>query len=143
MHDMEKTPLALPALAVFYLFSLLLAASNLDAPFPFMGRIYRGGASEWLGFADAMMSLYLCIGILKRQRLTFWLVIGYNLLDICNALVNLAVIAPREYARLAEAPIPQEELRINTFGAILFLLLITLCLFRNRREFSNSSPYLF
>jgi hypothetical protein len=139
---MKKTPPALLALAGFYLFSLLLAASNLDSPFPFLGTIYRGGAGEWLGFAEVMISLYLCIGILKRQRLTFWLVIVYNLFDICNGLANLALIAPRQYAAVGIA-VPQRELCINTLGAILFLLLITFCLFRNRREFSNNSPYLF
>lgn len=139
---MKKTPPALLALAGFYLFSLLLAASNLGSPFPLLGRIYRGGAGEWLGFAEVMISLYLCLGILKRQRLAFWLVIAYNLFDICNGLVNLALIAPREYAAVGIA-IPENELCINTFGAVLILLLITFCLFRKRSEFSNSSPYLF
>jgi hypothetical protein len=143
MQQTRRPPPALLALAAFYLFSLLLAASNLGSPFPFMGRFYQGRGGEWLGFAAVMLSLYLCVGILKRQRLTFWLVIGYNLLDICNALVNLASIAPGEYARVAGAALPMRDLAFDTLAAVLLLLLVTLYLVKNRRAFDNGSPYLF
>jgi hypothetical protein len=141
--ETRSRPFALVALASVYLFSLLLAVSNYGQPFPFMGRFYPGRAGEWLVFADSICSLYLIIGILKRQRLTVWLLIAYNLFDICNACVNLAQLSASEYARLAGAPIPDGDLRFNTLAAALVLMLLNVYVFGNRRHFHNSSPYLF
>ena len=142
-QSIQGRPLGLSALAAAYIFFLLLSATSYGDPFPFMGRFYPGRAGEALVLADSMVSLYLLIGILKRQRLTVWLLIAYNLLDICNAAVNLALISPDQYARLAGIAIPQAELRINTLLAALFLALVNVYVFRNRRHFDNRSPYLF
>jgi hypothetical protein len=138
-----RRPFALFALAAVYLFSLLLAASDYGMPFPFMGSCYQGRVGEWLVFADSMICLYLVIGILKRQRFTLWLLIGYNLLDICNACVNLLRMSAEEYALCAGASVPQAELRVNTLSAALFVVLLNLYAFGNRRHFDNGSPYLF
>jgi len=139
----KNRPFALSVLAALYLFFLLLTVSSYGSPFPFMGRFYPGRAGDCLVFADSIIAIHLFIGILKRQRLTLWLLIAYNLLDICNACVNLALIPTVEYARLADTPIPEGVLRFNTLAAALFLLLLNLYLFRNRRLFDNRSPYLF
>ena len=136
-------PLALFALAALYLLSLLMAVSNYGYPFPFMGRCYTGRSGEWLVFIDSMISLYLVMGILKRQRLTLWLLIAYNLLDVCNACVNLALLSAGQYASLAGAPVPAAELRLNTLLAALVLMLLNVYLLGNRRHFNNVSPYLF
>ena len=141
--ESARPPLALLAIAAVYLFSLLLAVSNYGYPFPFMGSCYTGGAADCIVFGDSMISLYFIIGILKRQRLTLWLLIAYNLLDVGNALVNLALLSPAQYASLAEAPIPEGELRLNVMVAALLLMLLNLYVFANRRHFNNRSPYLF
>ena len=143
MPDETKTPVALVFLAAAYLFSLLLAVSSFGHPFPFMGRFYLARAGEVLVFADSMICLYLFIGILKRQRLTLWLLIAYNMLDVCNACVNLALIPAAEYARLAGAPVPEAELFLSTAAAALLLMLLSVYIFGKRRHFNNSSPYLF
>ncbi|HBG04037.1 MAG: hypothetical protein A2075_22480 [Geobacteraceae bacterium GWC2_58_44] len=141
--EAPRRPFALVIIAAIYLFSLLLAVSNYGHPFPFMGRFCQGGAGERLVFGDSIICLYLFLGILKRQRLTVWLLIGYNLLDICNACVNLALIPVGAYAQLAGTPIPEAELRFSTIGAALLLILLSVYVFGNRRHFNNSSPYLF
>lgn len=144
MPDADQSrPFGLYALAAAYFFFLLLTVSSYGYPFPFMGSFYQGGAGRCLVFADSLISLYLFIGILKRQRLTVWLIIGYNLLDICNGCVNLALIPPAAYARLAQAEIPGDELRANTLAAALLLMALNVYVFRNRRHFDNRSPYLF
>ncbi len=139
----EQRPLSLFPLAVVALFSMLLAFSNYGNPFPFMGTLYEGEAAKRLVFADSLASLYLLIGIYKRQQLTVWLLIAYNTLDICNAWVNLALVPAAEYARLAVVPVSEGELRFNTLFASLVLMLLNLYLYRNRRQFNNYSPYLF
>lgn len=139
----ESRPLALFPLVMVSLFSLLLAFSNYGNPFPFMGTLYQGEVAQRFVFADSLISLYLLIGILKRQYFTVWLLIGYNFVDICNAWVNLALIPIVEYAALAVVPVTEEDLRFNTLFATLVLLLLNLYLYRNRRQFNNYSPYLF
>lgn len=139
----EGRSFGLTALAAAYLFFLLLTVSSYGYPFPLMGTFYDGRVAQSLVLADSMISLYLFIGIVKRQRLTLWLLIGYNLLDIVNACVNLALIPPAAYARLAGAPVPEDDLRINTLAAALLLLWISLYAYRKRRHFTNLSPYLF
>ena len=139
----QGRPLGLHALAAAYVFFLLLTVSSYGYPFPFMGKFYPGRAGDCLVFADSMISLYLCIGILKRQRLTVWLIIGYNLLDIGNALVNLALIPAAEYARVSDQPVPQEGVLANTLVAALLLMLLNAYVYRRRQLFTNRSPYLF
>ena len=139
----EGRPFGLSALGAAYFFFLLLTVSSYGYPFPFLGRFYPGPAGKCLVFADSLISLYLVIGILKRQRLTVWLLIAYNLLDSANACVNLALVPAAEYARLADAQIPENELRFNTLAAALLLMLLNVYVFRNRRHFDNRSPYLF
>lgn len=129
--------------AAVYLFSFLFAASSYGDPFPLMGRFYAGRAAEALVLADSIASLYLLIGILKRQRLTLWLLVAYNLFDVCNALANLALIPAEEYARRGGAFISAAELRTNTLIAVLFLVALTAWLLLNRRHFDNKSAYLF
>ncbi|HJV64556.1 MAG TPA: hypothetical protein VJ550_02360 [Geomonas sp.] len=138
-----RRPLALIAIAAVYLFSLLLSSESFGDPFPFMGRFYSGRIAECLVFADSLASLYLVIGILKRQRLTVWLMIAYNLVDLLSACLNLAFISPDEYARFCEGPIPQGAVLANTLFAAAVLVLISAYVFRNRRHFNNTSPYLF
>jgi hypothetical protein len=136
-------PLALFAVAALYLCSLFFSVSTHGHPFPFMGKCYTGGWGEGLFFVDSMISLYLVLGILKRQRLTLWLLIAYNLLDACNALVNLAKLSAGQYASLAQVPLPEVELRLNTLVAVLLLMLLNVYLLYKRRYFNNASPYLF
>lgn len=139
----ERRPLLLFPLVLVSLVSLLLSFSSYGNPFPFMGTIYQAEAARRFVLGDSLLSLYLLIGILKRQRLTVWLLIGYNLLDICNAWVNLAVIPVAQYTGLAPVPVSEHDLRFNTLFATLVLLLLNVYLYRNRREFDNHSPYLF
>jgi hypothetical protein len=136
-------PFALVLIAAIYLFSLLLAVSNYGYPFPFLGRIYLGGAGEWLVLADSIICLYLVIGIWKRQKLTLWFLIGYNLFDICNAYINLAFLPVSAYAQLAGGAISEADLQLNTMVASVLLMLLNCYLLRNRRHFNNKSPYLF
>jgi hydrogenase-4 membrane subunit HyfE len=121
-------------LAGVYLFSFLVAATSYRDPFPLFGSFYSGRGGEALVLADALVSLYLCLGILKRQQLTLWLIIGYNLFDIANGLVNLALLPP---------PAAALEARIDTITAVVFLTGLSGYVLAKRRCFNNTSPYLF
>lgn len=138
-----RSTFALPLIATVYLISLLLSASSYGDPIPFMGRFYTGKAADCLVLADCLVSLYLVIGTMKRQRLTVWLIIGYNLLDLVSALLNLALIPLEEYARVSQQALSQDAVRFDTLAAAGILLLISIYVFLKRRYFCNRSPYLF
>ena len=142
-EETAQSPFALFALGGIYLFALVLAMAGYGHPFPFMGQFYEGAAAQRLVFADSLISLYLFLGVLRRQRLTVWLLIAYNMFDIVNALVNLALLPAASYARLAGEPVPQSELFSDTMTAIVLLLILNLVIFANRRHFTNRSLYLF
>ena len=142
-EETGRRPFALLALAAVYLFSLLLAFSDYGAPFPFMGDVYQGSAGRWLVFGDSMICLYLVVGILKRQRFTLWLLVGYNLLDMGNACVNLLRMSAEEYALCAGTAVARSEVCMNTFAAVLVVMLLNVYALGNRRHFDNGSPYLF
>jgi hypothetical protein len=132
--DPSEPRFARAALAGVYLFSFLAAATSYGDPFPLFGSFYPGRGGEALVLADALVSLYLCIGILKRQQLTLWLIIAYNLFDIANGLVNLALLP---------LPVPALEARIDTISAVAFLIALSGYVIAKRRCFNNTSPYLF
>lgn len=138
-----RRPASLWPLVLLTLFSLLLSFGSYGNPFPFMGTLYQGVMAQRFVYADSLITLYLLIGVLKRQRLTVWLLICYNLFDICNAWVNLSLIPAAEYARLADGPVPEGDLLTSTLFASIALMLMNLYIFRIRREFDNRSPYLF
>ena len=87
--DELRRPLGLTLLTGLYLFFFLVSASTFGNPFPFFGKIYMGTAAKVLVFADSIICLYLFLGVMKRQFLTWYLLLGYNLLEVVNTIVNL------------------------------------------------------
>ncbi|GFO56135.1 hypothetical protein GMSM_31420 [Geomonas sp. Red276] len=139
----NRRPVSLNLLAAVYLFSFLLSASSYGSPYPFLGKLVTGGEGHFLTFADSLVSLYLCLGILKRQRLTYYLLLCYNLFDLFNALVNLWSIPPDRYTALSGVAVTPDDMRLNTLIAGIFVLGVTWFTVVSRRHFTNRSPYLF
>lgn len=143
MAQETPSPLGLLALCAVYLFFLLLTASSYGDPFPLMGTVFTGSVARYLVVGDSVISLYLLVGIMKRQRLTWWFLLVYNLLDIVNALVNLALVPPAAYQAAAGEAVSDQAVVSNTLAAVLLLLLLTLFIYRRRYLFANRSLYLF
>ena len=78
----SKRPFGLTLLTGLYLFFFLLSMSTYGNPFPFMGTIYQNTPAKVLVFLDSLVCVYLFIGICKRQTLTWYLLLGYNLFEI-------------------------------------------------------------
>ena len=84
-HDDEmRRPLGLTLLAGLYLFFFLLSASTFGYPFPFLGHILTGTVAKTLVLTDSLVCLYLFLGVFKRQVLTWYLLIVYNLFQVVN-----------------------------------------------------------
>jgi hypothetical protein len=147
MSDIEedelRRPLGIVLLGGLYLFFFMLTMSTFGHPFPFMGSIHQGKVADALVFIDSMMCLYLFLGLMKRQKLTWYLLIGYNAFEIINTLVNLRLITAAELEKVAGQPVNPQALAINNFSVIVALILLTAFVYRHREYFTNRSKYLF
>jgi hypothetical protein len=139
----EKRPFGLTLLTGLYLFFFILSLSTYGNPFPFMGKIYQDLPAKVLVFFDSLICIYLFIGIGKRQLLTWYLLLTYNLFEIINTIVNLFLITPKDIEKIIGHQVDQEGLVINNIAAALAILLLTQFIYRNRRYFNNRSKFLF
>ena len=125
-----------------YILSMLMTLSDLGEPFPFIGKLYSGEDSEFIIFADCIFSLYLIIGILKRQRLTLWLLITYNFVASFNGIANLFLLPIQKITTISGTIVPDYHYRLNAFWVFVLFLLLNVFLYLNRRHFDNKSIYL-
>jgi len=142
-HDEVHRPLGLNLLAGLYLFFFLVSASTFGNPFPFLGKVYLGGAAKALVFVDSLLCLYLFIGIMKRQVLTWYFLLGYNLFEIVNTIVNLSCITREELEKVVDGKVHQEALLVNNIAAALAILLLSQFIYRHKHYFTNKGKYLF
>lgn len=138
-----RRPLGLVLLTGLYLFFFLLSVSTYGNPFPFMGTIYQDTAAKTLVFFDSLICIYLFIGICKRQSFTWYLLLGYNLLEIVNTIVNLTLIKAKEIERIIGMTVDQHTLTVNNIAAALAILLLSQFIYRHRKYFNNPDLFLF
>ena len=141
-HEARR-PLGITLLTGLYLFFFLVSASTFGNPFPFLGVVYQATAAKTLVFIDSLTCVYLIIGIMKRQLLTWYLLITYNLFEIINTIVNLSFIKPAEIEKIAGMPVDPNALLINNIAAALAILLLTQYIYRQKVHFTNVQKYLF
>ena len=139
----KRRPLGLVLLGGLYLFFFLLTMSTFGHPFPFMGTIFLGRPAEVLVFADSMVCLYLFLGLMKRQRLTWYLLMAYNCFEIANTLVNLRFISAADVEKIAGQPVDIQGLLVNNISVAVAIILLTVFIYRQREFFNNRSNYLF
>ena len=141
--DDQRRPTGLILLGGLYLFFFMLTMSTFGHPFPFMGTILLGRSAETIVFVDSMICLYLFLGVMKRQRLTWYLLIAYNCFEIINTLINLKFISAAEVEKIAGQPVDPQGLVVNNISVVIAIILLTIFIYRQRAYFSNRSNYLF
>jgi hypothetical protein len=142
-EDDHRRPMGLTLLGGLYLFFFMLTMSTFGHPFPFMGTILLGRAAEAMVFFDSMLCLYLFLGVMKRQKLTWFLLMAYNCFEIINTLINLEFISAAEVEKIAGQPVDPGGLIINNLSVVVAIILLTIFIYRHRAYFSNRSNYLF
>ncbi len=148
MKDMEhdedqRRPMGMVLLGGLYLFFFMLTMSTFGHPFPLMGTIFTGRIAETIVFIDSLICLYLFLGVMKRQNLTWYLLIVYNVFEIINTLVNLNFISALEVEKIAGQPVDPGGLVVNNISVVVAIILLTVFIFRHRTHFNNRSNYLF
>ncbi|KAB0671491.1 hypothetical protein F6V30_02620 [Oryzomonas sagensis] len=139
----ERRPLGIVLLGGLYLFFFMLTVSTFGQPFPLLGTIYRGRAAEVLVFADSLICLYLFLGLMKRQTLTWYLLIGYNTFEVVNTLINLVGISAGELEKALGRPIDTRGVAVDNLSVMVAILLLTAFIYKHRGYFTNRSKYLF
>ena len=145
-HDdehQERRPLGLVLIGGLYLFFLILTISTFGQPYPLMGSIYQGRAAEAVVLVDSLICLYLFLGLMKRQQLTWYLLIGYNGFELVNTAVNLAYITVEELEKAVGQPVDPHQLVSSNLSVIVAILLLSVFIYRHRPYFTNRSNYLF
>ena len=141
-HELRR-PLGITLLGGLYLFFLLLTVSSYGHPTPFFGTIYRGRAADVLVFFDSLICLYLFLGIMKRQRLAWYLLLGYNTFETANTLINLLIITTADLEKVVGEKVDSAGLVASNISVIVAILLLSGFIFRQRGYFTNRSKYLF
>ena len=141
--DEQRRPVAMILLGGLYLFFFMLTVSTFGHPYPFMGGILHGRTAESVVFVDSMICLYLFLGVMKRQNLTWYLLIAYNCFEILNTVVNLIFISAAELEKIAGQPVESQDLLVNNISVAVAIILLTIFIYRHRIHFSNRSNYLF
>lgn len=141
-HDQHR-PLGMVLLGGLYLFFFILTLSTFGHPFPFLGVIYQGRAAEILVFVDSLICLYLFLGLMKRQKLTLYLLLGYNAFELANTLTNLFLITAADLEKVIGDKVDPQGIMASNISVIIAILLLSGFIYRNREYFTNRSPYLF
>lgn len=138
-----RRPLSITLLGGLYLFFFMLTVSSYGHPIPFFGTIYQGRSSEILVLFDSLVCLYLFLGLMKRQQLTWYLLLGYNIFEVANTLANLLTISPWEIEKIIGEKVDPSGLVSSNIGVIVAIVLLSGFIFRHRGYFTNRSKYLF
>lgn len=141
-HELRR-PLGITLLGGLYLFFFLLTVSTYGHPFPFFGTIHRGRAADILVFFDSLICIYLFLGIMKRQRLTWYLLLGYNTFEIANTLTNLLFITAADLEKVIGEKVDSSGLVTSNISVMVAILLLSGFIFLQRDYFTNRSKYLF
>lgn len=141
-HELRR-PLAITLLGGLYLFFFLLTVSSYGQPIPFFGTIYHGRAAGVLVFFDSLICLYLFLGLMKRQSLTWYLLLGYNAFEVVNTVTNLLIITSAELEKVVGEKVDPSGLLASNISVIVAVLLLSGFIFYHRDYFTNRSKYLF
>ena len=139
----HRRPLGLVLIGGLYLFFLMLTMSTFGQPYPLLGTIFQGRAAEIIVFVDSIICLYLFLGLMKQQELTWYLLIGYNAFEMVNTLANLRFITAEELEKVVGQPIDPRQLMVNNISVLVAIALLSAFIYRHRRYFTNRSRYLF
>lgn len=141
-HELRR-PLGMTLLGGLYLFFFMLTVSSYGQPIPFFGAIYQGKIANGLVFIDSLICLYLFLGLMKRQSLTWYFLLGYNTFELLNTLTNLLVITPAELEKIVDEKVDPSGLLVSNISVMVAILLLSGFIFRHRSSFTNRSKYLF
>jgi len=142
-EDEQARPQALIMLTGLYLFLLLVSIGSYGQPIALFGLMLEDTAARVFIAVNSLCCLYLFLGLWQRQRLTWYLLLGYNLFEIANTLVTLIWLPRQELERVQGMPVDQLSLVITNLATVAAIAWVSHLIYQRRELFNNRSPYLF
>jgi len=143
MEEVRPRSQTLVMLTGLYLFLLLMTLMSYGQPVPFFGRILEGTAGQIFIVLDSLVCLHLFLGLWKRQRLTWRLLLLYNGYEVLNTLANLWLLPHKDLERILERTVDPNGLLFSNLVTVMIVFWISLVIWKQREQFYNRSPYLF
>lgn len=138
-----RRPLGITLLGGLYLFFFILTVSSYGQPIPFFGTIYYGTTAGAVVLVDSLICLYLFLGLMKRQVLTWYFFLGYNAFELLNTAVNLLLITAADLEKVVGEKVDSAGLIASNVSVMLAILILTGFIVYHRGYFTNRSKYLF
>jgi len=129
-------------LCFYYGFLLLTTALSHGLPYPVFGAVLTGPAATAALVVDCLLLIHIILGVARAQRLTWYLILGYNSINLASLLVTLLVLSPVELGVLLGGSEPDPAFYRSVVLAALAMLAATAYVARARGRFSNSNPFL-
>lgn len=142
-EEEQPRPQALIMLTGLYLFLLLVSIGSYGQPIALFGQILAGTPAKAYIAVNSLYGLHLFLGLWQRQRLTWYLLLAYNLFEIANTLANLIWLPRGELERIQGVPVDPTWLVINNLATVAAIAWVSHLIYRRRDLFDNRSPYLF
>ena len=142
-EEAQQRSQAMIMLTGLYLFLLMMTVMSYGQPVPLFGFLLEGSSAQIFIAVDSLVCLHLFLGLLKRQRLTWHLLLIYNGYEVLKTLLNLWLVPHKELERLLERQIDPGSLLVSNLFTIGIILWISWVIRRQREQFTNHSPYLF
>lgn len=142
-EDEIRRPLGMTLLGGLYLFFFMLTVTSYGQPIPFFGTIILGASAQTLVLVDSILCLYLFLGLMKRQKLTWFLLLGYNTFETANTLTNLILITPADLEKIVGEKVDPAGLINTNISVMVAILLLSIFIVSQRKFFTNTSKYLF
>lgn len=131
------------ALCFYYAFLLLTTALSHGLPYPMFGSILSGATANVALLVDCLVLIHIILGVVRAQRLTWYLILVYNGINLASLVVTLVVLSPAEIGAMFDGIEPEPAVFYRSIAlSVLAMVLATLYTVRARDRFSNSSPYL-
>jgi hypothetical protein len=130
-------------LCLYYGFLLLTTALSHGLPYPLFGAVLTGPVATVALAVDCLLLIHIVVGVARAQRLTWYLLLGYNAVNLLSLLVTLAVLPAGELSSLLGGADPSPAFYAGVGLAVIALLVATAYAVRARARFHNPSPYLF
>ncbi len=131
------------ALLLYYLFLLLTTASTYGSPYPLFAWLLEPPAAKAAVVADCLALVHIVVGVTKGQRLTWYLLLGYNAFMLASLGVSLAAIPAEQLLPAVSAPGPAGEFYAACGVAAAAMAAVTVLAVRLRPAFADPDPFLF
>lgn len=130
-------------LCLYYGFLLVTTALSHGLPYPLFGVMLDGFAGTAALVVDCLLLIHIVVGVARAQRLTWFLLLAYNAVNLLSLFVTLAVLTPGELDAVMGDSVPSSAFYIGLSLAVIAMLVATAYAARTRDRFHNPSLYLF